>query len=416
MRSGCRRSTARRRCKLAGHVVNGSGETEKWLDIAASDSGRIVAVRIVPGRISRASWFKVWEPDGTSTVEGPLTSPTGWTTYIYPLGFDLTADGRHMVYGFYNSSYGYPISPHEEGIYVRPVTNSPLDPIKLTGWEDPTIVGDRVIAHSGSDVYVQRPGTPYADDFDGWIGIDDPGWELNRTDVAANGQLLAYEAEQWNGTQTGGKIGVFAIQGIDQVPDFPGAVNCYVPASGVAKEASVSQDARSVAWTDAGGLKVAGAPTTAADPCVMGSAPVVISPTGHHGAIGGANIAAFLPPVAPPPPPVTSGPPTGGAAAPVANIPAKVKFPAAGLGVKVAVSGAGKVTITATVPAKAMGKKGKPVVIGTGNATAKAAGTVTVKLRLNKAAKKRLKKLKGTKMTLKIVQNGRTTTKTVTLR
>jgi hypothetical protein len=56
--------------KLAGHVVNGAGETEKWLDIAASDSGRIVAVRIVPGRISRASWFKVWEPDGSSTVEG----------------------------------------------------------------------------------------------------------------------------------------------------------------------------------------------------------------------------------------------------------------------------------------------------------------------------------------------------------
>ncbi len=101
-------------------------------------------------------------------------------------------------------------------------------------------------------------------------------------------------------------------------------MDCYVPASGVAKEVSLSQDARFVSWTDAGGLKVAGAPTTAADPCVMGSAPVVISPTGNHSAIGGANIAAFLPPVSPPPPPpATGGPPTAGAAAPVANVPAR---------------------------------------------------------------------------------------------
>ena len=96
--------------RLAGHVVNGSGETEKWLAVAASDSGRIVAVRNFPGRIASFSWFKVWEPDGTSTVEGPLNAPSGWTIYVYPLGFDVTADGKHMVYGYSNSSSCCPIT------------------------------------------------------------------------------------------------------------------------------------------------------------------------------------------------------------------------------------------------------------------------------------------------------------------
>src|SRR6201999_1930841 len=75
--------------RLAAPVVNASGAIDKWLDVAASDSGRIVAVRNEPGKTARLSWFKVWEPDGTSTVEGPLTSPSGWLVYVYPLGFDL---------------------------------------------------------------------------------------------------------------------------------------------------------------------------------------------------------------------------------------------------------------------------------------------------------------------------------------
>ena len=66
--------------------------------------------------------------------------------------------------------------------------------------------------------------------------------------------------------------------------------------------------------------------------------------------------------------------------------------------------------------AKALGRKGKPVVVATGTGTAKAAGKLTVKLRLNSVGKKKLKRLKGTRLTLRIVQGGRTTTKTVTLR
>ncbi len=118
--------------RLATPVVNSDGETEKWLAVAASDCGRIVAARNVPGRIARFSWFKVWEPNGTSTVEGPLNAPSGWAVYVYPLGFDLTADGKHMVYGYSNSSSCCPIT-FAQGTYVRPVTNSSLEPIDVSG-------------------------------------------------------------------------------------------------------------------------------------------------------------------------------------------------------------------------------------------------------------------------------------------
>ena len=60
-------------------------------------------MRNKPGRISNFSWFKIWEPNGTSTVEGPLNAPSGFTSYTYPLGFDITADGKHLVYGYSNS-------------------------------------------------------------------------------------------------------------------------------------------------------------------------------------------------------------------------------------------------------------------------------------------------------------------------
>jgi hypothetical protein len=407
--------------RLAAPVANSSGAIEKWLDVAAADSGRIVAVRNEPGKTARLSWFKVWEPDGTSTVEGPLNALSGWALYAYPLSFDLTADGAHMVYGYSNSGFCCPIS-FARGTYVRPVSNSPLDPISISGQEDPTVFGNRVIAHSGTTINVQDVGTPYSSDFTPWLSTAGTGLDLRRTDIAANGRLVAFGAEQWNsGTQTIGKIGVVSIQGIDPGPVAP--VDCFVPAVGVAKDPTVSQDARTVAWTDGQGLKAAGAPVSADDPCVMTSPTVVISPTGQHGAIGGANIASFLPPAATP----TPAPPSGGSnspqgggtlAAPAATLPAKVTTKALGSGltVKVTVSGAGKVTLTATVPAKAMGRKGKPVTIGTGTATAKGAGTVTVKLKLNSAARKRLKKLKGVKLTLRFVHNGRATTKTVKLR
>ncbi len=408
--------------RLATPVVNSAGETEKWLAVAASDGGRIVAARNVPGRIASFSWFKVWEPNGTSTVEGPLNAPSGWVTYVYPLGFDITADGNHMVYGYSNTSSCCPIN-FGQGTYVRPVTNSALAPINVPGEEHPTLFGNRMIAHSGTTNSVQGTSAPpYGTDFAPWIDVSGTMLDLRRTDVAANGQLAALELEQWSGgTQTTGKIAVLATQGVDLPPTF--AVDCFVPTSGVATDVSLSMDATRIAWTDDQGLKVAGTPTTAADPCALSSPPVVISPTASQGAIGGADVAAFLPASAQPPtgaPPPAAGLPPTRRVAPVATVPRRVTTKALagrkGVPIKVKVARAGKIKISGTVPAKILGRKGRAVVVAAGSAVAKRAGTVTVRLRLTAAARKKRKRLKGVRMTLRVSHGGRTTTKRVTLR
>jgi hypothetical protein len=408
--------------RLATHVVNTAGETEKWLAVAASDSGRIVAARNFPGRNSGFSWFKVWEPNGASTVEGPLNAPSGWAIQTYPLGFDVTADGSHMVYGYSNSGSCCPIS-FAQGIYVRPVTNSALEPINVPGEEHPTLFGNRIIAHAGEIVDVQGTSAPpYGTDFTPWIDVSGTGRELRRTDVAANGQLAALELEQWDtGSQTIGEIAVLSTQGVDQPPTF--AVDCFVPTSGVATDVSLSPDATRIAWTDDAGLRVAGAPTTAADPCALTSPPVVISPTASQGAIGGTDVAAFLPTSGQPP---TVGPPPGGQlpggqlpGAPVATVPRKVTAKALarakGVPIKVKVARAGKVKISGSVPAKVL-RSSRSIVVARGSATAKRAGTVTVRLRLTAAARKKRSRLKGARMTLRVTQGGLTTTKRFTLR
>jgi hypothetical protein len=414
------------KARLATPVVNGAGETEKWLAVAASDSGRIVAVRNVPGRIARFSWFKVWEPNGASTVEGPLGAPSGWAMYVYPLGFDVTADGNHMVYGYSNSGFCCPMS-FAQGTYVRPVTSSVLDPIEVSG-EHPTLFGSRMVAHSGATVSVQGTSAPpYGSDFTPWIDVTATGLDLRRTDVAANGHLAAIELEQWSGgSQTIGKVAVVATQGVDQAPTF--AVDCFIPTSGVATDVSLSPDATRIAWTDEQGLKVAGTPTTAADPCALNSPPVVISPTASQGAIGGADVAAFLssaaqPPAAASPPSAgrpSAGPlPTGGAKL-VTTVPRRVTTKALagakGVVIKVKVARAGRVKISGSVPARILSRRGRPVLVATGSAVAKRAGTVTVRLRLTAGARKKRNRLKGVRMTLRVSHGGLSTTKRVTLR
>jgi hypothetical protein len=193
-----------------------------------------------------------------------------------------------------------------------------------------------------------------------------------------------------------------------------------MPTAGVATDTSLSPDATRIAWTDDGGLKVAGAPTTAADPCALTSPPVVISPTASQGAIGGADVAAFLPTSGGPP---SGGPPSGGpgspSKAPVATLPRKVTVKAlaraAGISIKVKVSRAGKVKISGSVPAKVL-TSSRSVVVATGSATAKRAGTVTVRVRLTKAARKKRSRLKGARMTLRVSQGNLSTTKRFKLR
>ena len=176
---------------------------------------------------------------------------------------------------------------------------------------------------------------------------------MDRSDAAANGQLIALEFENY---PTEGKILLLATAGgIGGELGNPPAIDCFLPASGVADEVSLSQDARLVAWTDDQGLKVAGTPVSDAAVCPLSSPPVVISAAGKSPSIGGANVASFQPPAPPAPPttgpPTTTTPPTPTIAAPVLTVPRKLtaKSLTKGFGLKVKVGAPGKVTITATV-------------------------------------------------------------------
>jgi hypothetical protein len=260
---------------------------------------------------------------------------------------------------------------------------------------------------------LQDPSTTYESHFEDWLTTT-PGGGLtvDRSDAAANGQLIALEFEEY---PTQGKILLLATaNGIGGELGNPPAIDCFLPASGVADEVSLSQDARFVAWTDDQGLKVAGTPVSDAAVCPLSSPPVAIAAAGESPSIGAANVASFQPP-APPPAPPTTGPPTtttappATIAAPVLTVPSKLtaKSLTKGFALKVKVGAPGKVTITATVSKR---------VIATGSATAKAAGTVSVKLKLNAAGRKARKGLKGKKATLRITHGGRSATRTIKLR
>ena len=200
---------------------------------------------------------------------------------------------------------------------------------------------------------------------------------------------------------------------------FPAAVDCFLPAAGIARDASLAPDAGTIAWKDDGGVKVAATPSTAGDPCVMRSTPRVLSPTGTHPSIGGADVAAFLP--KPPPAPPAGAPPSGDAPASlVVTLPARVTAKALagsrGVKIKVKVKSPGKVSIKGTVPARRLGRSGKPVVVATGKRLARAAGTVTIRLRLTSVGRKRIRRLKGARLTLRIAQGSHQVKRVVRLR
>lgn len=413
------------RVQLAGPVVNGAGEREEWLDVAQSDAGRIVAVRNRPGRISSFSWFKVWEPDGTSTVEGPLNAPPGWATYVYPLGFDISANGTTLVYGYSNSGFCCPIT-FRRGSYVRPATNSTQEPLSVSH-RYPGLVGSRMVAvqdaSNPSVVGVQNAtsGNPYNDEFTPWLDVSGTGLDLNGVDVAADGRLVALGLERWeNGTQTTGKIGVLAIQGLDQAPAFPAAVDCFIPATGIARDASLSPDSRTIAWRDGDGVKVAGAPTTTANPCAFSSAPVLISATGSVPSLGGASLDAFLPKPAPPTTPGSPTPTPTPAGTPVVTVPArptvKALSSARGLPVSVKVTEPGAVSVTGTVPARRLKRRGGPVVVASGARTASQPGTVSIRVRLTARGRRSVRRLRGARLTLRVRHRSSVVTRTVVLR
>ena len=283
-----------------------------------------------------------------------------------------------------------------------------IDAFRIAGHEWPTTVGDRVVSAAGAVASVQRATghPPFSTDFDGWLDMSAvPGAELNRTDVAANGSVAALELVAWSGgTRTDGEIAMLPVSGLGGDLE-PG--DCFLPVQGVAGEASLSQDGKHVAWHDARGVVVAGAPDFAgSDPCTLTTPPVVISATGTQPSLGGTALPAQQPqpPRATDPEPEPQAPVQPGLA-----LSGQVKASALRKGVAL------EVTVGAATLVKATGKvRGRTVAKGSKRAAG--AGTVTVRLKATKKAAKRLRKLRGRTLRIKVTAGGASASMTRKLR
>ncbi len=386
-----------------------------WRVVTAADNGMVLGVRLEAGKVSQLAKIQLWGSDGQTISQGPLPYSTySWSTYAAPLGLDLSADGVFLAYGYGGQIGSGFYSGHN---VVNSDTKTNNTPIGQDGYQWPTMFGQQVVAKSGSSAVFQPAGTgPFGTGFTSLIDLSGlPGLTLQRTDVAATGNLAAMDLDG-----TTDKIAVVSLSGMTTGAAVGDTVNCFLPATGSAANATFSQDGQFVAWQDVEGIKIAGVPTTANNPCVFSSPPVLISATGSSPSIGGSDVRTLRP--------TAPGGGTGGgtddepASKPlIVTLPAKVTAAEltskAGLPLKVTVRAGGKITVTASVPASRLGLKGnKAVVIATGSASPRSAGQVSFKLRLNAKGRKYRKRLRGLTLTLRITQGAKTTTKTIRLR
>jgi len=377
-----------------------------WREVAAADGGRMLGVRLEDGKIFQASKMQLWDDQGKVLSQGPLPYKNRpWSTYAAPVGLDLSADGVFATYGYSGYTGVVPSASFYRGHYVINADNKVLNvDLELEG-EWPSFYGRRAVVTDGSVSYIQPDGTgPFGTDFTPMIDVSGTGLDLGRSDIAANGKLLAFDLSgSGAGTE---KIGLVSINGVDP-PVTIGTVDCFLPTVGDATHSTLSQDGTKVAWQDSQGVKVAPVPTTSADPCEFPSPPVVISATGKSPSIGGADISD----VAPPPPSNDIE----------VKLPPKVKVggltSAGGVAVTVTAPAKGKVKVSGTVPKKKLGLKGKGrVTVVTGSAVASKAGPVKVKLHLVKKYRKYKSRLKGVTVRLTIAQGKASITRNVKLR
>lgn len=274
--------------KVSGKTKDG----HRWTELAQADNGRILAVRREPGKISNLNRFTLWGPTGKRIYQGVLGSESGWTSYAYPLSLDLTANGRNVVYGYSAMRYSYPVSQLQEGAYVNYADRTGIyTPFKLTDRKWPTVVKNRIVAGSGDGlISVQKAAgqPPFADEFTPWITLDPQGADVNRADVSASGRLVGVELE----LRDGGKVlqtGIVMIR----TKSLGGAVTgqCVLPTKGLARQVSIAQDGRSVAWQDRRGVVVSGAPVFGGgEACGLKRKAKVISKTATYPSIGKAKV------------------------------------------------------------------------------------------------------------------------------
>ena len=139
-------------------------------------------------------------------------------------------------------------------------------------------------------------------DFEPWLDPSGIGLELHRTDVSANGQVIALKPEQWNTGTQDDRQDRRALGLRDRVAIRPArsTASCRSPAS--RRTSRSPRTAAQIAWTDGDGLKVAGDADDRRTTRACSSSPAVVISRDRHERLDRRRetCAAFLPPPAPP--------------------------------------------------------------------------------------------------------------------
>jgi len=384
----------------------------KWP--SADDAGNVVAVQ----GYSTTQAIVVLRPNGTRAVNvmpwntsttgnfGPTSARVKPTT-----GGQLayTYDWNHGPYSGYPNGGVEPrfavVKPDAPGDPGSPVIDQP-------GRDYPTWFGDRLVAGSGGDVVYEYEPLK----FRSWLHDNTGsliGGEVSR---AGDRVLVAY---------SDGRLALLAYQGVVGDPNGGSVTDgCYVPTQPPAKgyiTYALSPDGHRVAWGDAAGLHVASTeahPGPGDGPCAL-QGHVLLSATGKQPAFSAAAAPANgggpadPDPVVPDPKP-GPGPKVNPDPRPQAQIvvvPTRTTVATLKRGLTVGYKARSAGTVTATLTAGG--------VLGRTTRVVKRAGSVKVTIRLSPAAQRKLARLKGKKVSLRLVfkpRKGRAVTTTRTLR
>jgi hypothetical protein len=371
--------------------------SEPYYGVAQSADGSTIAAKLETFDKRRPVLTHFKASDGTVAAADVMPAWSGANALVAPIGMDVDAAGRTVAFGYSYCGLGA-CGTRQYGYWLTFADNGPANPSNpqgSSGLLSPSFYGDRIVSSDGFKIMVQEPANaPFNDGHAAWIDPGSAGARFWAAEVQAGVKQIALEYSFQD------KFGIAFASG-DGTLGGATEMKCFLAAAGEAKSVSYSPDGARIAWRDAEGVKVAGAPdfgkpNGAGDTCALSSPPVMISATGQDPDFGGADVAAMAAARAT----VGSGPGSGPGAGPRVDpsiklgVPAKLKL-GKRLAIRVTAPGAGSLSARL-----ARGSR----VVATGSAKAARAGDVRVRLRLRKGVKARA--LRGRRLALRVAWTG----------